>query len=85
MSGDVIRIDRKTAWTDPVRAAVVHRERVEIPERERTVRLAINDPGAFTGRGYVENEDKNGGGEYESITGWQARAVLIALTDHLKD
>lgn len=44
------------------------------------IRLAINDPGAFT-----EREKINDIGGYESLGQWGARAVLIALREGRRD
>lgn len=81
---ETVLIPKDTGWNDPVRATVVNRKRDQIPERERRVRLAISDPGAFTGRGLVENPGTHDS-VYEDLVHWAARAVLIALAEFDKD
>ncbi len=70
-----ILIPPGSEWNTPERVALANRRESEIPERERLVRRAINDPGHWTGRGYAPEASQ----KYEDLSQWQARAVCILL------
>lgn len=53
------------------------------PDLAKAVSRAISDPGAVLPRKVLVEEDWDGTPTYEPVTGWQARAVLEAVTPFL--